>query len=45
MNPPHKQDHSDARQNHETRDPALEAWLQKLREMHRPEEEAVPLEM
>ena len=26
-------------------DPELERWLQKLREMHRPEEEEVLLEM
>ncbi len=39
--------------NHEIRharegdvpDPALELWLQKLREMHRPEEEIVLLDM
>lgn len=27
------------------RDPALQLWLQKLREMHRPEEEIVLLDM
>ncbi len=29
----------------EVADPALQLWLQKLREMHRPEEEIILLDM
>lgn len=41
---PHPEPHHDP-SHPEPVDPALQIWLQKLREMHRPEEDAIILDM